>query len=84
MIWCSAKGRDRDPEQRSVPISAKLAATLRARAIARGPTRQLFTRMWGMSARFRVVLERLGLDPTLTPYTLRHSSIISKSARACR
>jgi integrase len=76
MIWCSAKGRDRDPEQRSVPISAKLAATLRARAIARGPTHPLFDRMWGMSARFRVVLERLGLDVSLSPYTLRHSSII--------
>lgn len=76
MIWCSNKGRDRDPEQRSVPISAKLAAMLRARAIARGPTRPLFDRMWGMSARFRVVLKRLGLDVTLSPYTLRHSSII--------
>ena len=29
-----------------------------------------------MSARFRVVLERLELDLSLTPYTLRHSSII--------
>jgi integrase len=76
MIWCSAKGRDRDPEQRSVPISAKLAATLRARAIARGPTRPLFDKVWGTSKRFRVVLERLGLDVSLSPYVLRHSSII--------
>ncbi len=28
------------------------------------------------SLRFRVVLKRLGLDLSLTPYTLRHSSII--------
>jgi integrase len=50
MIWCSNKGRDRDPEQRSVPISAKLAAMLRARAIARGPTRPLFDRMGDVRA----------------------------------
>lgn len=76
MMWCSSKGRDRDPEQRSLPISSKLAEMLRARAIARGPARPLFDRIWNMSARFRVVLERLGLDLSLTPYTLRHSSII--------
>jgi integrase len=76
MMWCSAKGRDRDPEQRALPITPKLAQMLRARAIARGPGRPLFDRIWRMSARFRVVLKRLRLDPSLTPYTLRHSSII--------
>jgi integrase len=76
MLWCSAKGRDRDPEQRSVPITPKLAETLRARAIARGPNRLLFERIWNVSARFRVVLERLDLDLSISPYTLRHSSII--------
>jgi integrase len=76
MMWCSSKGRDRDPEQRSLPISPKLAKMLRARAIARGPNRPLFDRIWNMSLRFRVVLERLGLDLSLSPYTLRHSSII--------
>ena len=72
MMWCSAKGRDRDPEQRALPITPKLAQMLRARAIARGPSRPLFDRIWGMSPRFRVVLERLGLDLALTPYMLRH------------
>jgi integrase len=76
MIWCSNKGKDRDPEQRSVPITPKLAVMLRKRAEARGAKRPLFDRIWNMSARFRVVLERLELDLTLTPYTLRHSSII--------
>ena len=76
MMHCSAKGRDRDPEQRALPITPKLAQTLRARAMARGPRRPLFDRLWNMAARFRVVLERLGLDLSLTPYTLRHSSII--------
>ena len=76
MMWCSDKGKDRDPEQRALPITPKLAQMLRARAMARGPRRPLFDRIWNMSLRFRVVLERLGLDLTLTPYTLRHSSII--------
>ena len=76
MMWCSNKGRDRDPEQRALPITPKLAQMLRARAMARGPRRPLFDRIWSMSLRFRVVLERLGLDLSLTPYTLRHSSII--------
>ena len=76
MMWCSNKGKDRDPEQRALAITAKLVQTLRARAMARGPRRPLFDRIWSMSLRFRVVLERLGLDPTLTPYTLRPSSII--------
>jgi integrase len=76
MLWCSAKGRDRDPEQRSVPITLQLAKMLRARAIARGSSQPLFNRIWNMSLRFRVVLERLGLDLSLSPYVLRHSSII--------
>jgi hypothetical protein len=76
MMHCSAKGRDRDPEQRALPITPKLAQMLRARAMARGPRRPLFDRVWNMSLRFRVVLKRLGLDLSLTPYTLRHSSII--------
>jgi integrase len=76
MMWCSNKGKDRDPEQRSLSITPQLAQRLRARAIKRGRRQPLFDRVWNMSLRFRVVLERLGLDLSLTPYTLRHSSII--------
>ncbi|MET3988733.1 hypothetical protein ABID65_000359 [Bradyrhizobium sp. S3.9.2] len=77
MMWCSNKGTsDRDPEQRALSITPKLAQMLRARALARGSRRPLFDRIWNVSARFRVVLQRLGLDLTLTPYVLRHSSII--------
>jgi len=76
MMWCSSKGGDRDPEQRSVSISTRLAKMLRQRANARGANRPLFDRIWNLSAGFRVVLERLNLDLSLTPYTLRHSSII--------
>jgi integrase len=76
MIWCSAKGKNRKPEQRKVSISPKLAQLLRARAITRGPSRPLFDKVWGTSKRFRNVLERLGLDTSMSPYLLRHSSII--------
>ncbi|WP_027571080.1 hypothetical protein [Bradyrhizobium sp. WSM1743] len=76
MLWCSNKGKDRDPEQRPVSITPKLAAMLRKRATTRGGKRPLFDRIWNMSARFRAVLERLDLDLSLTPYTMRHSSII--------
>jgi hypothetical protein len=57
-------------------LTPKLAAMLCARAIARGRNKPMFDRIWNMSLRFRVVLKRLGLDLSLTPYTLRHSSII--------
>jgi integrase len=76
MLWCSRKGKNRDPEQRAVPITPKLAQLLRARAIARGPNRPLFDRVWGTSKLFRGVLERLKLDTSMTPYLLRHSSIV--------
>jgi hypothetical protein len=78
MMWCSNKGQpDRDPEQRAVPITVRLAKILRARGNARGPNRPLLKKIWNLSDRhFRPVLERLGLDLTLSPYTLRHSSII--------
>jgi hypothetical protein len=42
MMWCSAKGRDRDPEQRALPITPNLAQTLRGRAIARGGWARIF------------------------------------------
>jgi integrase len=76
MLWCSNKGQGREPEQRAVPITPRLAKLLRQRAIARGAKRPLFDRIWNMSLRFRAVLARLDLDLALTPYTLRHSSII--------
>ena len=60
MMWCSNKGKDRDPEQRALSVTPKLAQMLRARAMARGPRRPLFDRIWSMSLRFRVVLEEAG------------------------
>jgi integrase len=75
MMPCSRKGKDREPETRALSITPRLAKVLRARAAAHGAS-PLFDRVWGTSARFRVVLQRLGLDVTLSPYVLRHSSIV--------
>jgi hypothetical protein len=76
MIWCSNKGRNRSPEQRAVAITPRLATILRKRIAARGKDRPLFDKVCNLSAKFRIVLGRLGLDLTLTPYLYRHSSIV--------
>jgi integrase len=76
LLWCSNKGANRDPEQRAISITPRLAATLRARAVARGPSRPLLDHVWTLGKQFRAALKSLDLDPTLTPYVLRHSSII--------
>jgi integrase len=77
MVWTSNKGRnDREPEQRSVPITSRLAQVLRERAAKQGRKNPLFEKSWNVSPRFRAVLKRLGLDETLTPYVCRHCSII--------
>jgi integrase len=57
MMWCSAKGRDGDPEQRALPITAKLAEMLRARSIVRGPNRPPFDRIWNMAVHRCPVLD---------------------------
>jgi integrase len=79
LVWTSNKGGGRKlrvGEQRAFPISPRLAAILRRRIAARGPNRPLFDKIWDVSKKFRAVLARLGMDMTLTPYTMRHSSII--------
>ncbi|MHC2661681.1 tyrosine-type recombinase/integrase [Bradyrhizobium diazoefficiens] len=76
LMPCSNKGKGREPEQRALAITPRLATVLRARAMARGANRPLFDKAWTTSAQFRVVLKRLGLDSALTPYVLRHSSVI--------
>jgi integrase len=79
MVWTSNKGggrKVRTPEQRAFPVSSNLAVILRKRIAARGTDRPLFDRIWNVSKKFRAVLERLNMPLTLSPYTLRHSSII--------
>jgi integrase len=76
----SRKGTNRKKkrkiELRPVPISPRLAKALRQQANGRAADAPLFDRIWNLATRFRPVVKRLGLDPTITPYALRHSSIV--------
>jgi integrase len=76
MMPTSRKGKNRKIEYRPLPISPRLANVLRQRAKGRAAHAPLFNKMWNLATRFRPVVERLGLDPKITPYALRHSSIV--------
>lgn len=75
MMPTSRKGKNRKVEYRPLPISPRLAKVLRQQANGRPAHAALFARMWNLAHRFRPVVERLGLEPEVTPYALRHSSI---------
>jgi hypothetical protein len=69
-------GRNRKIEYRPLPISPRLAKLLRARAKGRGTRDPLFAKIWNLATPFRNVTSRLGLGDEVTPYALRHSSIV--------
>jgi hypothetical protein len=72
----SNRNKRRASEVRPLPISPRLAALLRQRAKGRAAHEPLLHKVHKVADRFRVVVKRLGLDETLTPYCLRHSSIV--------
>jgi integrase len=76
MMPTSRKGKNRNIEYRPLPISLRLAKALRQQSDGRAAHAPLFDRMWGLAALFRPIVERLGLGPEVTPYALRHSSIV--------
>src|SRR5207247_4590213 len=76
MMPTSKKGRNRKVEYRPLPISPRLAKALRQQAHGRAMHAPLFDKLWNLVTRLRPVAERLGLDPKITPYALRHSSIV--------
>lgn len=76
MLPCSKKGRNRRIERRPLPISLGLAAVLRQAAKGRAKHEPLLDKVPQIYRTFRIVTGRLGLDPALTPYCLRHSSIV--------
>ena len=76
MMPTSNKGKNRKAEYRPLPISPRLAKVLRQQAKDRPAHAPLFGKMWNLANRFRPVVERLGLGPEVTPYALRHSSIV--------
>ena len=77
----SRKGRNRKIIRRPLPVSVALAKALRAAAAGRPADAPLLLQAdgstWSPSRDdlFPKVIAAAGLDPTLTPYSLRHSAI---------
>jgi integrase len=76
MMPTSKKGKARKIEYRPLPISSRLAKTLRQQAKGRGQHDRLLDRISRLSGRFRPIVKRLGLGPEVVPYSLRHSSVV--------
>ncbi|MCK1671183.1 tyrosine-type recombinase/integrase [Bradyrhizobium sp. 150] len=76
MMPTSRKGKNRTIEYRPLPISTRLAKALRKQVAGRAAHDSLFAKMWNLAASFRPVVESLGLGPEVTPYALRHCSIV--------
>jgi site-specific recombinase XerD len=76
----SRKGKNRRKNRpttyRPLPISPRLASALRQHANGKRLDEPLFDRVWNLSTRLRPVIERCKLDDNITPYALRHSSIV--------
>jgi hypothetical protein len=77
MMPSSRKGRNRRIERKPLPISPRLAAVLRQEAVGRAPHEPLLRLVSAKLCKsFKAIVDRLGLDATVTPYALRHSSIV--------
>jgi integrase len=81
MMPTSAKGRGRKAADRiPVPITATLAAAPALAARGRPGDAPLLVygerKRWLQRAEFREIVAAAGLDPDVTPYALRHSSIV--------
>ena len=82
MVPTSRKGRRRETERRPLPIPPALATALRQAAASLPDTAPLLLRADGSrwpptrDDVFPKVAARAGLDVTVTPYALRHSSIV--------
>jgi integrase len=72
----SRKGRHRRIERRPVPISIGLAAALRQATGELPADAPLLRRFPHPDRLFRDVAKRAGLDPSITLYAFRHSSIV--------
>ncbi|BAR58839.1 integrase [Bradyrhizobium diazoefficiens] len=76
MMPTSRKGKNRKIEYRPLPISVRLSKALREQAKGKVSHAPLFEKMWNLATTFRPMVERLGLGVGVTPYALRHSSIV--------
>jgi integrase len=82
LVPTSRKGRRRQTERRPLPIPPTLAQALRRAALDRPRNTPLLLRADGSRwpaldlVMFRRAAKQAGLDPDVTPYSLRHSSIV--------
>jgi integrase len=82
MVPTSRKGRRRKTERRPLPIPPALAMALRQAAAGRSGNAPLLLRADGSRwpaldlIQFRRAAKLAGLGPDVTPYALRHSSIV--------
>ncbi len=81
MLPTSMKGRNREQGHRPVTITPALAKALKANARGRKAGEPLIDRIKKLCDRFRPALDRLGHGPEITPYSLRHSSIVRQLLR---
>jgi hypothetical protein len=76
MMPSSKKGKNRQIEYRSVPISKKLAENLRILSAGRKKSDPLLDPMSQLAQQFRPIVTELELGDDVTPYAMRHASII--------
>lgn len=76
MISSSKKGKGRKVTHKPIPISSELANVLRQAAIGREQSEPMLEIIKRLSDKFEPIIKTLKLDPKITPYALRHSSIV--------
>jgi integrase len=72
----SRKGKGRKVTRQPLPISLELAKMLTLAAVGKKPNDPLLPYRDRVSEAFQRVTKRLNLAPDVTPYALRHSSIV--------
>jgi integrase len=76
MVPSSKKGKNRQVTRKPLPITLELASKLKELTIGKRPHDALLTPIKQLSVKFKPVTARLKLDKDVTPYALRHSSIV--------
>jgi hypothetical protein len=76
MVPSSRKGKNRQITRKPLPITAELAKHLVKLAAGKQPHQRLLIPIAELARKFRPVTKALNLGAEITPYSLRHSSIV--------
>jgi integrase len=76
LVPSSRKGKNRKSTRKPLPITVELAKHLMKFAAGKKPTDRLLTPIHQLAKKFKPVTKRLKLGNEVTPYALRHSSIV--------